>query len=152
MKYPLWNIPSFSGAKFYQQRNNFFDGDKNLLTLEIDKLLFKRAIIRCNPVKGQFLSPFFLVPKSNGFKRFILNLKILNQFIETSYFKIKDLMSTLKLISPNYFMCNLNLKNAYFLIPVGENSRKFLWFKFKRQNSHVCLLASIRVLTYLWRY
>lgn len=91
------------------------------------------AIVTCEPAENQFLSPFFLVPKPNGSKRFILNLKKLNQFVNTSHFKLEDLRSVLKLVFKDYFLCNVDLKDAYFLVPVSDSSRKFLRFKFKGQ-------------------
>lgn len=102
-----------------------------LIQLEINKLLKKGAIVECEPVKDQFLSPFFLVPKPNGTKRFILNLKNLNKYIHTSHFKLEDLRSMLRLISKDSYMCNLDLKDAYFLVPVKRSSRKFLRFRFR---------------------
>lgn len=111
----------------------FSSEDERLLENEIEKLVAMGAIIRCEAVEDQFLSPFFLIPKPDGSKRFILNLKCLNQFIETSHFKIEDIRVALKLIYPNYFLCTLDLKDAYFLVKVGPGSRKFLRFKFKGQ-------------------
>lgn len=107
--------------------------DERSIEIEIGKLLSSGAIVRCKPVKNQFLSPFFLVPKPNGSKRFILNLKVFNQFIKTCYFKMEDLRSALRLISKNDFLCNLDIKDAYFLVSVNKKSRKFLRFKFRGQ-------------------
>lgn len=111
----------------------FSSEDERSLKNEIKKLIAVGGIVRCEPVEDQFLSPFFLVPKLHGSKRFILNLKCLNQFIKTSHFKIEDMRVALKLIYQNYFLCNLDFKDAYFLVKVGPHSRKFLRFKFKDQ-------------------
>ncbi|CAD6211649.1 GSCOCG00011000001-RA-CDS [Cotesia congregata] len=111
----------------------FSSEDERSLENEIKKLIAIGAIVRCEPVEDQFLSPFFLVPKPNGAKRFILNLKCLNQFIKTTHFKIEDMRVALKLIYQNYFLCNLDSKDAYFLVKIGPRSRKFLRFKFKDQ-------------------
>ncbi|XP_044586107.1 uncharacterized protein LOC123266143 [Cotesia glomerata] len=100
---------------------------------EIEKLLQMGAIKKVKAAEDQFLSPFFLVPKPDGSKRFILNLKCLNQFILTHHFKIEDLRVALKLIYPDYFLCNLDLKDAYFLVKIGPNTRSYLRFSFKGQ-------------------
>lgn len=107
--------------------------DEKHIELEIQKLLAMGAIEKCRPLENQFLSSYFLVPKPNGSNRFILNLKLLNQFIKTSHFKMKDLRSALRLFSQDYYLCNLDIKDAYFLVPVNIRSRQFLRFKFKGQ-------------------
>lgn len=80
------------------------------------------------PCEGQFISNIFLRPKANGKMRLILNLKSLNKFINTSHFKLEDLRTAIKLISKNDFMANLDLKDAYLLIKIHTESRKFLRF------------------------
>lgn len=94
----------------------------------INDLLKSGAISECLPCEGQFLSNYFIIKKKNGSPRFILNLKSLNKFIKTEHFKLEDLRTTLKLIAKDYFMASLDLKNAYFLIPVNETYRKYLRF------------------------
>ncbi|XP_074102142.1 uncharacterized protein LOC141529496 [Cotesia typhae] len=95
---------------------------------EINKLLMKGAIKEVKEVPGQFLSPFFLVPKPDGQKRFILNLKGLNKFIDVEHFKLEDLRSACNLLERDIFMGTVDLKDAYFLIPVWKLHRKFLRF------------------------
>ena len=56
----------------------------------VNKQLAKGFISQVVPTKDQFLSTFFLTEKSNGEKRFILNLKKLNNFIDPPHFKMED--------------------------------------------------------------
>lgn len=60
--------------------------------------------------------------------RFILNLKALNMFIETQHFKLEDLRTVLNIISKDYFSATIDLKDAYFLIKIHPESRKYLRF------------------------
>ena len=99
----------------------------------IRKLIVKGAIKRCLPTEGQFISSYFLVPKPDGSTRFILKLKKFNECVTKIHFKMEDLRTTKKLIFPNVYMCNIDLKDAYFLIPVHKSSRKFLRFQFQGQ-------------------
>lgn len=94
----------------------------------IKNLLSIGAISPCEPCKDQYVSRVFLVPKPNGKMRFILNLKNLNKFINVKHFKLEDLRTVLKLVTKNSFMATIDLKDAYFLIKIHPNSRKYLRF------------------------
>lgn len=96
----------------------------------IKDLISTGAVSLCQPCAGQYISSIFLVPKPNGKQRFILNLKQLNKFIPTKHFKLEDLRTALKLLSNNCFMSTIDLKDAYFLISIHPNSKKYLRFQF----------------------
>lgn len=101
---------------------------------ELSKLLLelqdKKVIKPCKPTKNQFISNIFLVPKPNGSKRLILNLKNLNKFIDAPHFKLEDLRTARDLMFQNCYMATLDLKDAYYLIHVKKSSQKFLSFRF----------------------
>ncbi|ODM87335.1 putative enzymatic polyprotein [Orchesella cincta] len=80
-------------------------------------------------VNGEFLSPIFLVPKPDGSQRFIFNLKSLNQYIENSKFKMEDIRTAIKLMRKGCYMATIDLKDAYYNIPIVESSRKYLRFE-----------------------
>lgn len=95
---------------------------------EINRLLLIGAIAPSRAVENQFLSSFFLAKIPDGSSRFILNLKKLNLFIESEHFKLEDLRSVCSLLEQDMYMGSIDLKDAYFLIPVHKNHRKFLRF------------------------
>ncbi|XP_063991161.1 uncharacterized protein LOC135169793 [Diachasmimorpha longicaudata] len=97
------------------------------------KLLHLGALEECDHVVGEFISTFFLTPKPNGTFRFIFNLKELNKFIYAPHFKLEDLKSAMNLVSVNDFMGSIDLKDAYFVVPIDEEDRKFLRLEFKGQ-------------------
>lgn len=74
---------------------------------------------------------FFLAQKPDKSCRFILNLKKLNEFISPCHFKMEDVRTATKLIFPNNFMCPVDLEDAYYLVPIHRDSRKFLRFAFQ---------------------
>lgn len=96
-------------------------------------LLKKGAIKQCKPCKGQFLSSYFLVPKSNGETRFVLNLKPLNKFIDKSHFKMEDVRTVTRIISQGAYMATLDLRDAYFLIPIDKEYKRFLRFIWEKR-------------------
>lgn len=99
----------------------------------IKELVFKGAIQRCKPKKGQFLSSYFLIKKPNNTFRFILNLKRLNEFITAPHFKLEDFRAVKNIIFFNSFMASVDLRDAYFVIPVYKGYRKYLRFVFEDQ-------------------
>lgn len=91
------------------------------------------AVIPCQDLPDQYISKIFLIPKSDGKYRFILNLKMLNKFVDTLHFKMEDYRTATKLMSPLCYMASIDLKDAYFLINMHDSSKKYLRFKFERQ-------------------
>lgn len=106
----------------------------------IAKLLKIGAIYKCSHENFEFLSRIFLVPKPNGEKRLILNLKRLNKYIKKDHFKMEDYRTASKLITKNCYMASLDLKDAYFLININKYHRKFLRFMYNgRLYEFTCL-------------
>nr|CAH7764042.1 unnamed protein product [Callosobruchus chinensis] len=70
--------------------------------------------------------------KPNRKQRFILNLKRLNTFLSCPHFKLEDFRSV-KNISKDCYMANIDLKDAYFLLPIHKKYRKFLKFGYNNQ-------------------
>lgn len=113
------------------QKRTFSAKEVNLLSREITKLQNLGAVQECyNNLPDQFISTYFLTNKSNGNKRFILNLKKLNTFIKTSHFKMEDFRTVSRILLKDMFMTSIDLKDAYFLIPVDEKYSKYLRFIF----------------------
>lgn len=122
-------VPRQNPDSYPNQR--FSNAESVAIGEELSHLEKIGAIRVCSPVEGQFLSSIFLIPKSNGDKRFILNLKKLNKHILTQHFKMEDFRTASRLMSPNCYMLNLDLKEAYFLVPIHDDHKKYLRFKFK---------------------
>jgi hypothetical protein len=101
------------------------------MILAIQNLIVLGAVSECEQSEDQFLSKIFLASKSNGGKRFILNLKNLNKYISKSHFKMEDYRTAAKLIPVNGYMANLDLKEAYLVVPIANEHRKYLRFEFE---------------------
>lgn len=125
---PFFEYPSQSVNDYPNQ--SFSTADTIAIGKELKHLQDIGAVRQCAPVQGQFLSSIFLVPKSNGEMRFILNLKKLNKFVSLEHFKMEDVRTAVKLMNRDCFMANLDLKEAYFLVLINEHDRKFLRFCF----------------------
>ena len=75
-----------------------------LITQEVQAMLRKGAIHLVYSKESQFLSNLFLVPKKDGGKRPVINLKALNSFIPYSYFKMESMHLLKHLLRKNNFM------------------------------------------------
>ena len=58
----------------------------------------------------------------------ILNLKNLNLHVEYNKFKMDTLQSILKLVTSGCYMATVDLKDAYYSVPVAQEHRKYLRF------------------------
>ena len=85
---------------------------------EIKRLITKGVIKESKHESGEYISPTFVTEKSDGGYRFILNLKRLNQEKERKKFKMQTLKSILCLIRQNAYMAKLDIKDAYYSIPI----------------------------------
>ena len=77
---------------------------------------------------GDYFSPIFLREKSNGESRIILNLKELNKNINTKHFKMESIRNVKHMIRKNCWMASVDLKDAYYSIPIHPKHCKFLKF------------------------
>lgn len=107
--------------------------EEQICSQEISRLQSRGAIERAIDCENQFLSPYFVIPKSSGGWRFILNLKHLNRFILAPHFKLEDWKTVIRLISPGDYLASIDLEDAYLLVPIYNEHRKFLRFRFQGQ-------------------
>ena len=106
---------------------------QNVMQEEIEKLLLKGAIQLVSPSNGQFFSRLFLVPKKTGDLRPVINLRPLNKFIIRKHFKMENLQNVTQLVRKGDYMVTIDLKDAYFSIPIHQSHRKFLRFSWRNQ-------------------
>ncbi len=100
---------------------------------EVSKLLNKVVITEAYYEADQIVSNIFLSPKQDGTYRLILNLKRFNEFVSCHHFKMDSIHTITKLVTRNCFMATLDLKDAYYSIPINKEHQKFLRFKRKEK-------------------
>ena len=98
------------------------------LYVEIKNLLCKDVIKESQHEKHEYISPIFLTPKSDGSFRMILNLKKLNDYMPYIHFKMETIKFVLNLVIPNCYMAKIDIKDAYYSIPILPEHQKFLKF------------------------
>ena len=99
----------------------------NAVKNEIQRLSHNKVIELAHDKDG-FISNIFTRPKKDGGFRMILDLSILNDSISYYHFKMDTVETAISLISEGCFMTTIDLKDAYYSIPIAEEDRKYLKF------------------------
>ncbi|XP_065177287.1 uncharacterized protein LOC135807202 [Sycon ciliatum] len=102
--------------------------------LEVDELMLKGAVTRVQECAHQFVSQIFTIPKKDsGKERPVVNLKALNGFVRYEHFKMEGLKLLPDLLQPDDWLVKLDLKDAYFVVPIHHDFRRLLRFRWSGQ-------------------
>ena len=107
----------------------------------VQDLLQAGAIEKTNSLL--FQGPLFSVAKKNSVKRrVILDLSILNHSISCPTFRMTSLQDVRQMLPVGGYAASIDLKDAYWHIPVHPHYRKYLGFRIGRQKYRFrrCLL------------
>ena len=125
-------------SETFSQRNTshipqhkFNKKESDIIDMEIDKLLKMGVIVHTYHETDQFISPIFIRLKKNNEYRLVLNLKWLNQYIPYHHFKMDTFEKALTLVKKNMFFCSVDLRHAYYSVPIAEEHQKYLKFLWK---------------------
>ena len=89
----------------------------------------KRGIVReVETPQELFISSVFTAPKKDGRVRPIIDLKNLNQFLNVPKFKMETVARVSKCILENSWGVIIDLKDAFFLIPLAWSFHKYFTF------------------------
>ena len=91
-------------------------------------MLAKGALEIARDPGPSFYSRLFLVEKATGGWRPVIDLSHLNDFVQLTPFKMETVASVLLSVREGDFLASLDLKDAYFQIPIHGSSRKLLRF------------------------
>ena len=87
-----------------------------------------------NPTSLGFFNRLFLVPKPNNKWRPILDLSKLNLFLKVEKFKMETPETIRTSLQQGEWVTSVDFKDAYFHIPIQEQSRKYLRFHIQGRN------------------
>ena len=97
------------------------------LLAEIETMLQKGAIVPVSPeAPTGFYCSILLVVKVTGVFCPVINLKPLNQFIYNQRFKMETSRSIVKAVSPGDWTVSIDLRDAYFHVPVHPECQQYL--------------------------
>ena len=116
--------------------------EKLAISEEVTKMQGKGAVVPVHRDLQEecFLSNLFLVPKKDGGMRPVINLKGLNHFVKSEHFKMEGLHLLSTMVKPGDWFTKVDLKDAYFHVPIHQTHQKFLSFRWEgRVFQFVCL-------------
>ena len=103
----------------------------DLVDQEVQDMLRKGAIVFSYPKKDQFLISLFFVKKKDGGNHPVVNLKDQNRNIPYQQFKMEGMFLLKEMLLQGDKMCKIDLKDAYFPIPLSVKARKYVRFQWK---------------------
>ena len=110
--------------------SRYVNPHRNSYLLEaLHQLMDKNAIeLVHNQTSLGFFNRLFLVPKPNNKWRPILDLSKLNLFLKVEKFKMETPKTIRTSLQQGEWVTSVDFKDAYFHIPIQEQSRKYLRF------------------------
>ncbi len=113
----------------------FSVSEEALVTSEVDALFEKRAIekVPIDDRANSFISQIFLRAKKDGGWRPVFNLRHLNTYLRYDHFKMEGLFMLQGLLKAGNYVAKLDLKDAYFTVPMAQRHRRFLRFEWRGQ-------------------
>ena len=111
-----------------------------VLRQEVDKLVLAGHVSEIDPEEAKCVTSIFLVDKKpdpenpEGSSRPCRNLTPVNRFIHVTYFTLPTLREILQYLKKGYYACKLDLKSAYFHMPIAKRDASWLCF---RHRGHV---------------
>jgi len=110
----------------------FSEEETNQIDIEIQEMIQKRAIVQVtDPREIEYVSHLFLRKKKDGSFRPVFNLKSLNKHIGYQHFKMETIPMLKQLLQPKDYMIKIDLKDAYFCVPIATGTQKYLCFQWK---------------------
>ena len=90
-------------------------------------MLNKKGYFHSTTEYDEFISGIFTKNKKDGKKIMILNLKNL---VNHKHFKMESINIVLNIIRPNVYRAYIDLKDAFFSVPIHSTHQKYLKFRF----------------------
>ena len=101
--------------------------DQRKQLIEMTDAQLKKQIIE--PCESPYSSPVVLIPKKGGKIRFAIDYRELNKCIAPDRYTIPDVNTSLSVLEGNKFYSALDLTDAFWSVPLAEDSRPLTAFQ-----------------------
>ena len=140
LKLNFLSQPPLGGEPFSYPRHQ---ADYVIIDAEVKKLQTKGVIKPSIREEGEYFSNLFTTPKKDGTYRTILNLKSLNKdFCGTAHFKMESLKHALHIVRQGSFLASIDIKDAFYSVPIHEDHRKYLKFMWDGNIFQFCAMPN----------
>ena len=85
-------------------------------------------IVQTIAEKEDFFSSVFLQAKKDESYMMVLNLKKLNKYIDSKHFQMESLQNVLHMVKSGVWKAFVDLKDAYYSVPIHTEYQKYLKF------------------------
>ena len=102
------------------------------LDKEVARMLQENAIYKTDRT-DLVLSSIYTVPKKNGKRRPVINLRWVNKHIKRMHFKMSTMKDVKAALSKNCYMASVDLSDCFWGVPVAEQDQRFVAFEWKGQ-------------------
>ena len=126
VKIPFENVCN----PFRRPNHNLNRTEGQFVRNEIGRLLNLGYIKQCE-TKPRYISPIGCVPKKTGGFRLIHDLRHLNGHVTKFPFKQEDIRTIQHIVQPKDLLTSVDLKDAFFHIPVHKDSQEYLSFYYE---------------------
>ena len=102
---------------------------KGVALREVTQALIAKSAVDLAPLPSLgFYSRLFVVWKTSGSWRPVIDLSTLISYVDVSHFQMETIQSVLLSVRQGDWMASIDLKEAYLQVPVHPDSRRFLQF------------------------
>lgn len=106
--------------------------EEAFLDQEVQRMLTMKAI-KPTDRTDLVLSSIYTVPKKNGKRRPVINLRWVNKHIKKVHFKMATMKDVKLAITKNCWMASLDLTDCFWGLPLSEQDQRFVAFEWHGQ-------------------
>lgn len=125
-KLPFVSIPL---RYFFSNHKSAVD-NRAFVCEAIELLLLAGSAVEVKRDQVHVCSPLGVVPKKNGKRRLILDLRFLNKHLAKRKFKFEDLRVVAEILQPGDWFFTFDLRNGYHHVDIFQEHWKYLAFSF----------------------
>jgi hypothetical protein len=104
-----------------------------MLDKEVQRMLEMKAI-KVSTRKDLILSSIYTVPKKNGKRRPVINLRWVNEHIEKKHFKMSTMRDVKQALTKNCWMASLDLTDCFWGLALDEQDQRACAFQWRGTN------------------
>jgi hypothetical protein len=105
--------------------------DEKLIIDEEVRSLIKKGAIKVSVFPAKYVSRLFLVDKSDGGRRAVIDLSHLNKSIRKYSMSMQTLHFVAKIAQPTDWMLSCDVKDGYYHLAIREGDQRFLQFRWR---------------------